>query len=59
MVDRKPNNVIRTLRTMEKYGLVLLKKEKSNKGRSPIVPEVICHKLSVDILLTGKDAPGL
>lgn len=40
---RKANNILRTLRKMEQYGLVKLTeaKEKHNPGRNPVVPQAL------------------
>lgn len=51
ITKRKPNNISRTLKTMEKYGLVRLHKKKGQRGRAPLVPEVIYKLINIDIAL--------
>ncbi len=40
---RKANNILRTLRTMEQYGLVILKENpnKKHRGRAPLMPKAL------------------
>jgi predicted transcriptional regulator len=49
LTGRKANNLLRTLRTMESYGLVRLHEGKPGRGRTPLVPEVIYGAAEVDL----------
>lgn len=50
LTGRKANNLLRTLRTMENYGLVRLVKGKAgSKGRAPLVPKVLFDTASIEI----------
>jgi predicted transcriptional regulator len=55
---RKQNNILRTLRTMEQYGLVTLKKGAPGKrGKCPIIPEVnydFSSEIDINILPQSK-----
>ena len=45
LTGRKIPNVLRTLRTMERYGFVKLEESKTkSKGRNPLVPKVLYDK---------------
>ncbi len=49
VTGRKANNLLRTLRMMESYGFVKLKVGKSNKGKAPLIPEVIYHSIKIEV----------
>ena len=50
LTGRKIPNVLRTLRTMERYGFVKLEESKTkSKGRNPLVPKVLYDKAHVDL----------
>ena len=49
ITGRAPNNLARTLHTMEKSGLIRLKKNNSKPGRAALIPEVIYQTVSIDI----------
>lgn len=50
LTGRKAPNILRTLRTMERYGFVKLEENKSGKrGRKPLVPKVVYGKAHVDL----------
>ncbi len=50
LTGRKANNILRTLRTLEQYGLVHLKRGSiKNRGRSRLVPEVLYDMANVKI----------
>ena len=52
LTGRKANNLLRTLRTMEQYGLVHLEKGGvGERGRSPLIPEVLYDMANVQIHL--------
>lgn len=54
IVDRKPNNVLRTLRTMEAYGFVkLIKGRSGGRGRTPIIPKAIYNAADIDLHFSG------
>ena len=47
---RSANNLLRTLRMMEMYGLVKLKEgETGGRGRAPLVPEVVYSGVDVEV----------
>ena len=50
---RKANNILRTLRCMEQYGLVELKKstDKICRGRTPLVPKALYDGFDVEVSL--------
>lgn len=49
---RKANNILRTLRTMEQYGLVKLEKNpKIHRGRAPLMPKALFDKFDVEFSL--------
>ena len=51
LTGRKANNLLRTLRMMEHYGLITLNKScEKNKGRSPLIPRALYD--NVDIRLS-------
>ena len=52
LTGRKANNLLRTLRTMEGYGLVRLEALRRNRGRPALAPRVIYDKAAVEISLT-------
>lgn len=55
LTGRKANNILRTLRTMEQYGLVKLREgTQTTRGRKPLVPEAIYD--TVDIRLDFRAA---
>lgn len=47
---RKANNILRTLRTMEQYGLVKLEKSpnKVYRGRAPLIPKALYDEFDVE-----------
>ncbi len=50
LTGRKANNILRTLRTMENYGLVELAKAKGGRqGRSPVIPIVVYETAEIEI----------
>lgn len=49
LTGRKANNILRTLRTMENYGLVKLIQGKAGRGRLPLMPKVIYSAANVEI----------
>lgn len=50
LTGRKANNILRTLRTMENYGLVELVQAKTKRpGRIPLVPKVIYDMNDIEI----------
>lgn len=50
---RKANNILRTLRTMEQYGLVRLEKSssKAHRGRAPLIPKALYNEFDVEFSL--------
>lgn len=48
---RAPSNLSRTLRTMEKYGLVRLTEGKAGRGKRPLVPEVVADGIRLELTL--------
>lgn len=52
---RKANNLLRTLRTMENYGLVKLIEGKKGKGRVPLIPKVTYDSADIEINFSPKD----
>lgn len=50
---RRANNILRTLRTMEQYGLVKLEasSNKVHKGRAPLVPKALYDEFDVEFSL--------
>lgn len=54
VTGRKANNLLRTLRTMERYGFVKLKEGKSGKGRTPLIPEVMYSSAEIEVCLASK-----
>lgn len=47
---RKANNILRTLRKMEQYGLVqLIKDTKPRRGRSPLIPKALFDEFSIQL----------
>lgn len=50
---RKANNLLRTLRTMENYGLVKLVEGQPGKGRTPLIPQVVYDMADIQISLSG------
>ncbi|MHB1948923.1 MAG: HVO_A0114 family putative DNA-binding protein [Gammaproteobacteria bacterium] len=51
ITGRKANNLLRTLRTMENYGLVKLTEGKSGRGRPPLIPEVLYSAAEIEVCL--------
>ena len=52
LTGRKANNLLRTLRTLEQYGFVnLIKGKIGERGRTPLIPEVLCDIANVQIHL--------
>jgi predicted transcriptional regulator len=49
VTGRKANNLLRTLRTMESYGLVRLREGKGGRGRAPLIPEVIYNAAEIEV----------
>lgn len=49
VTGRKANNLLRTLRTMESYGLVKLRRGEGGRGRAPLIPEVIYSSAEVEV----------
>ncbi len=50
LTGRKTNNLLRTLRRMERYGLVELEEsDKGGRGRSPLVPKVIYNMANIEV----------
>lgn len=50
LTGRKANNILRTLRTMERYGFVVLEEhEIKSKGRNPLVPRVVYDMADVKL----------
>jgi len=48
LTGRKANNILRTLRTMEQYGLVKLSESTERKrGRRPIIPKAVYDTVEV------------
>lgn len=49
---RKANNILRTLRKMEQYGLVqLIKNNQPGRGRSPLIPRVLYDEFDIQVSL--------
>lgn len=50
---RKANNILRTLRTLEQYGLVKLEENpnKIHRGRTPLIPKALYDKFDVEFSL--------
>lgn len=50
---RKANNILRTLRTMEQYGLVKLEESPNRvrRGRAPLMPKALYDEFDVEISL--------
>lgn len=46
---RAQGNLSRTLRTMEKYGLVRLAEGKAVRGKRPLVPEVLADEIRLEL----------
>ncbi len=47
---RKANNILRTLRKMEQYGLVqLIEDTKPHKGRSPLIPKALYDEFNIQL----------
>lgn len=50
LTGRKSNNLLRTLRMMEHYGLVTLNKSTDkNKGRSPLIPRAVYDNVDIKL----------
>lgn len=51
---RKANNILRTLRKMEQYGLVqLIKNNQPGRGRSPLIPKVLYDEFDIQVSLAS------
>ena len=50
---RKANNILRTLRTMEQYGLVKLEENPNamHRGRAPLMPKALFDEFDVELSL--------
>lgn len=47
---RKANNILRTLRKMEQYGLVqLVEDKKPHRGRSPLIPKALFDEFTIQL----------
>jgi len=53
ITGRSANNILRTLRMMENYGFVKLREGKGDRGRAPLVPEVIYSAAKIELDFTG------
>jgi len=54
LTHRRANNLLRTLRMMEAYGFVTLKKgKKKARGRTPLIPEVLYNMEKIEVCLLG------
>ncbi len=50
LTGRKANNLLRTLRMMEHYGLVTLNKSiEKTKGRSPLIPRALYDNIDIKL----------
>lgn len=50
LTGRKPNNLLRTLRVMEHYGLVVLVESKEKtRGRAPLIPKVLYDTADIEL----------
>jgi len=50
LTGRKANNILRTLRTMENYGLVeLIESKVKTSGRAPIIPKVLYNIANIEL----------
>jgi predicted transcriptional regulator len=49
ITGRTANNLLRTLRMMEKYGFVKLREGKGVRGRAPLIPEVIYSSAEIEL----------
>jgi len=49
VTGRKANNLLRTLRTMENYGLVKLIVGKATRGKAPLIPKVMYESATIEI----------
>ena len=50
LTGRKANNLLRTLRMMEHYGLITLNKStEKNKGRSPLIPRALYDNVDIKL----------
>src|SRR3990167_10060155 len=55
LTGRKPNNLLRTLRTMEHYGLVALEEsKKKNSGRTPLIPKVLYEVADIELYFSAQ-----
>ncbi len=51
---RKANNILRTLRKMEQYGLVqLIANHQSRRGRAPLVPKALYDEFDIQFSVAG------
>jgi predicted transcriptional regulator len=49
LTGRKANNLLRTLRTMESYGLVELQEGQRGRGRAALIPKVLYEAAHIEI----------
>lgn len=50
LTGRKPNNLLRTLRVMEHYGLVaLIESKEKTRGRTPLIPKVLYDTADIEL----------
>lgn len=54
LTGRKANNLLRTLRMMESYGLVKFSKGKASKGRAPLIPKVLYERVQIEVNFNKK-----
>src|SRR3990167_9692884 len=55
LTGRKPNNLLRTLRAMEHYGLVALEEsKKKNSGRTPLIPKVLYEVADIELYFSAQ-----
>ena len=52
LTGRKANNILRTLRKMEQYGLVELRESKKHqRGRAPLIPRALYDEFDIELSL--------
>ena len=50
LTGRKPNNLLRTLRTMEHYGFITLIESREKKsGRAPLIPKALYDTADIEL----------
>lgn len=49
ITGRKANNLLRTLRLLENYGLVELLKGRQGRGRAPLIPKVLYDVVDIEL----------